>query len=271
MASAQLASSQYSGDGFVKHATRGSQARVELARPLPDLRDTVLIGGCAPGLSVLTDRLNGTRGPGRFRWLMQANPKALQSLSRGHTHIAGVHLAAEGAGQLSRSLARHLPTERAEVYALARWEAGLVVNKGNPKRISSIGDVASPKVRVALREPGSGARQHLERLLERDGCNIASLAKRSFEVTSHMDVAHAVAMGAADVGFTIRSAALAHDLSFVPLVEERFDLVITDDLCADARVLRLLDMVASRSFQRELDELRYDTRVSATKVCDVVA
>jgi putative molybdopterin biosynthesis protein len=80
-----------------------------------------------------------------------------------------------------------------------------------------------------------------------------------------------VALGAADVGFTIRGAALALELTFVPLVEERFDLVLTEDMLEDARAQRLLDMLSTGTFRRELAELGYDTALCATKITDVTA
>ena len=270
LASEQFAPSHYAADGFVRSVS-GGRALVELARPRADLLETVFVAGCAPGLSVLTDRLEGAHGPGRFRWLMQANPVALRALARGHAHIAGVHLPHDAPQRLARLITRHLPSERGALYAFARWEAGLVLSPGNPVRVRDVRALTRPKLRVALREQGSGARVTLTRLLRDEGLDIALLLDNAVATFSHMAVAQAVQLGAADVGFSIRAAALAFGLDFVPLVEERFDLAVPSDLEHDVRIERLLEVLASGAFQRELAELGYDARDSGRKVTDVSA
>jgi molybdate-binding protein len=61
----------------------------------------------------------------------------------------------------------------------------------------------------------------------------------------------------------MRSAALAYGLDFVPLAEERFDLVIPRELLQDARVTRLLEALTSGSFRREMESLGCWPRAAA--------
>lgn len=270
LASDPLVASSYAADGFVQ-TVRGSQVRLELVRPARELKEAVFVAGCAPALGVLTDRLDGVHGSGRFRWLLQASNVALRGLSHGHVHVAGIHVPESAPKQLERLVARHLPTPDGAVHTFASWDAGLIVPRGNPARVRDVRAVESSKVRVAMREPGSGARVQFARLLRAAGLDIAQLATRSVAVHSHMAVAQAVQLGAADVGFAIRPAALAFDLEFVPLVQERFDLVVPSDLSADVRVARMLTLLNSAAFRRELDELGYDARGAGQKVLDVSA
>jgi molybdate-binding protein/DNA-binding XRE family transcriptional regulator len=263
---AELGQEHYAADGFVRdtRAAAGARVRVELARPASELADTLFVGGCAPGLGILMDRLNGAQG--RYRWLMQANAAALRSWGSGHTHITGLHLPDEPPQRAARLVARHMPTERGALYAFAKWEAGLVVAPGNPLCIRGVRALAK-NVRVALREEGSGSRVQLARLLRESGLELSTLTPRAIAATSHFAVARAVQLGAADAGFSIRAMALAFGLDFVPLVDERFDLAITDDLVADARTSRLLDVLASPSFRRELGELGYDAARAGERLC----
>jgi putative molybdopterin biosynthesis protein len=265
----QGAPEPYAADGFLRglRGSAGKTVRVELARPAGELADTLFVGGCAPGLGVLMDRLNG--GHGRYRWLMQANASALRSWARGHTHLTGIHLPDDAPQRLARLVARHLPTERGALHAFASWEAGLVVAAGNPKRVRDVR--ALRKLRVALREEGSGARVELARLMREQGLELATLLPRSIATGSHFAVAQAVQLGAADVGFSIRAVALAFGLDFVPLIQERFDLAIPDDLAHDTRTVRLLDMLSSRAFRRELNELGYDATHAGDKITDISA
>jgi hypothetical protein len=48
---------------------------------------------------------------------------------------------------------------------------------------------------------------------------------------------------------------------------ERFDLALPDDLARDPRSVRLFDVLASRSFRRELSELGYDAEHSGEQLC----
>jgi molybdate-binding protein len=82
-----------------------------------------------------------------------------------------------------------------------------------------------------------------------------------------MEVAQAIAMGAADAGIAIRGAAAAFGLGFVPLAVERFDLVIPRVLATDPRVERLVDALGSTTFRRELDTVGgYITHESGQQV-----
>jgi putative molybdopterin biosynthesis protein len=256
-----------SADGFVERALRGGTARVELARPMAVLRESLLISGCAPVLGVLCDRLDA--GSGRFRWLSQANTPALRGLARGDVHLAGLHLPEAELASLPQVAARHLPTQKGAVYTVARWDAGLVLPAGNPARIRRVRDLGARGLRLVMREPGAGARAQLEALLLGAGLDPGELAARATIAHGHMEVAQAVALGASDAGFSLRSAALAYGLAFLPLVAERFDLVVPGDLGADTRVLRLLDALASGTMRRELTELGYDASAAADKVADL--
>lgn len=261
-----------SADGFLRSVpSRTERMTVELTRPAADVKQSVLVAGCAPGLGLLTDRLNGDHGPGRFRWLTRSNAAALRELAASHVHLAGVHLPKRDSGAVARSVARHLPSARAEIYALSTWEAGLVVAKGNPRRVSGVAALSDTRMRVALREVGSGARQQLERLMRRNGDDPSALRSRAVPVRSHMDVGYAVSLGAADVGFAIRAVAIELDLDFVPLVEERFDLIIPDTFLEDERCRRMLDTLASGVFRRELSVLGYDVAQCGSKIADAVA
>jgi putative molybdopterin biosynthesis protein len=83
-------------------------------------------------------------------------------------------------------------------------------------------------------------------------------------------VANAVALGAADVGVAMESAALTFGLDFIPLFEERFDLVVPHAALEDVRVQRLLDTLTSASFRRELGALGgYDAAECGTQAAEV--
>lgn len=71
----------------------------------------------------------------------------------------------------------------------------------------------------------------------------------------HLEVAAAVAAGHAEAGVTIRVAAEAYGLGFIPLREARYDLAIPETELESAPVKRMLDALNSRRFANEVSQL----------------
>jgi len=258
-----------SADALVSRTNRGS-VEVELLRTPAELRENVVIMGCAPALGLLADRLNAHSGPGRFLWLTRSSTSALEALGRWQTHVSGVHLIDAQTGEANVPDARRHSQKRALVLiTLAGWEVGLVVAPGNPKRISGVSDLGRPDVRLISREAGSGARSLVEREL-RQAQLPTELAEGVTQASGHLELAHAVSLGAADVGVGTRDAGLAFGLGFIPLAEERYDLVVPRDELAEPRLVRLFDVMTSGPFRRELALLGYDPRQCGARVAEIL-
>ncbi len=242
-----------SADGIAVPGAREGKVRVELLRPEAEARETVLVLGCAPALGLLVDRLNTRRGPGRFVWLQQSSTAALDALAAGHAHVAGIHLRDDPNGEANLAAVRRRQRgKRLALITLASWQAGLVVAKGNPLDLRGVADLGRPGLRFAAREAGSGARVLLDQLLTAARLSPRRALKHARQVATPLEVGQAVALGLADVGLAMLPVALAYGLSFVPLAEERFDLVVPSDSLADPRLIRLLDAMNGAPFRREL-------------------
>jgi putative molybdopterin biosynthesis protein len=259
-------------DALLVRSQRSEQeVRLRALRPLEALEANVLVAGCDPGLAVLAGRVQD-RWPGqRLCWIAVSSDAALKALARGHAHIAGAHLFDEEAGEYNVPFVRRAFGGRPMVLVtFAHLEEGFAVAKGNPRRIRKPEDIARPEVRFVNREPGAGARRLLDRLLRK--ARVPSSAIEGYErlLGGHLQVAQAVAMGAADAGIVARSAAIAHGLDFVPLSEERFDLVFPKEWSADVRAGRIVETLEGRAFRRELASLGgYDTRESGHLVTEL--
>ncbi len=104
-------------------------------------------------------------------------------------------------------------------------EQGLLVASGNPKELTSVADIKRAKARLAVRPEGAGAQQLLLSLLKRDGLSIRDLGK-TLHAPTGPDIAQAIRAGHADCGIATRAVALAAGVGFVPLIKERFDLLM---------------------------------------------
>lgn len=266
--------------GRKARAPRGS-VPVDPVRPLEEVHHNLVLMGCAVGIGLLADRLNSRAGAGRFLWLSRSSSDALSALARHQTHLAGVHLTDEKTGEPNvADVRRHLSTiparaggsrEAVTLITFARWEAGLVTARGNPKQIRSASDLGRRGLRCVVREVGSGARRVLDRELSRAGLPRELASQAQLQARGHLQVALAVSMGAADVGVATRDAALAFGLHFVPLTEERYDLVVPRPALEDPRVQRLFDTLSASVFQRELACLGYDVKSSGVQVTELSA
>src|SRR5262249_43827252 len=137
---------------------------------------------------------------------------------------------------------RELAGHRVVVVTLSRWQQGLIVAHGNPKGITGPADLARQDLTIVNREAEAGSRTMLDVWLRQAG--IASHWVRGYahEVWSHAEVAEAVASGAADAGPGILAVARALGLDFLPLQEERYDLVIPAAFLSAAPVQAVLDI-----------------------------
>jgi molybdate-binding protein len=105
---------------------------------------------------------------------------------------------------------------------LWRREQGLLLPTGNPRGITDLAQVRG--LRVAKRSPGTGTRVLLDHVLTAAGLEPGDVTGPEFG--SHLEVALAVAVGAADAGLAVRAAAADLDLDFLPVAWEDYDLVL---------------------------------------------
>ena len=105
------------------------------------------------------------------------------------------------------------------------------------------------------RQAGSGSRALLDRSLAAAGIPNDRIDGYGREEWGHLAVAAAVASGSADVGIGVKAAAVAMGLDFLPLEEERYDLVIPDHFLNDGPVQVLLDLLRRPLLRRRVESL----------------
>jgi molybdate-binding protein/DNA-binding XRE family transcriptional regulator len=236
---------------------RPPRVRVRLLRGRSEIDRTIAVAGCDPAIQLVGQHLQRQAEAGDLVAWTQGSTAALESLERGEVHVAGVHVVDPRTGESNVAFLRRRLTGRAfTVVTFASWEAGLVVARGNPRRIREVADLARRDVRVVNREPGSGARLLLDDRLRRAAVPSGRLRGYEEIARSHLEVGNRVAQGHADVGVAVRPVARLLGLTFLPLQTERYDLVIPDRLLAGHPVLAgFLDALLSHEVRAELDAL----------------
>lgn len=240
-----------------------SASQTVAVRPLSDLsrlRGAVVVAGCAPLLGLAAQHLRRRYAGARLTWVRAGNERALRLLAAGLVHVAGVHLprSGEGAADVVR---RAVPGKRLGIVNLTQWRQGLVVPPGNPFGIVSGADLTRPGLRLARRERGSGAHALAARLLTEQAADRPFLSGP--KAATHGEVARLVRLRAAHAGIAVEGAALAEGLDFVPLSEERFDLVAPAGWLLQPPVSRVVDVLGDAAFRLETTHLPgYDGSLS---------
>jgi putative molybdopterin biosynthesis protein len=107
----------------------------------------------------------------------------------------------------------------------------------------------------------------LDAELKRAGIHGARITGYDQAFSGHLPAAYQVKAGQADCCLATRSAALALGLEFHPLVSRRYDLVMRAEHLGLAVVERMLNVLTSARFRRELEAVAgYDTRETGRRV-----
>jgi molybdate-binding protein/DNA-binding XRE family transcriptional regulator len=240
---------------------RRKVASVSTLRSQDEIDTTLLIAGCDPAVVILADWLARQRSAVTAISFSCSSGKALAAVVDGRAHAAGVHLRDPRSGEYNLTSVRNaLGRRRSLLINFARWELGLAVGPGNPLAIRGFADLQRPRLRIVNREAGSGARSALDEALKKLSLKSDRLDGYQRELPGHLEIAAAVASGAADAGVTIRVAADAFGLGFIAIREERYDLVVLESERGLPPVKAMLDALSSRRFAREVNQLcGYDT------------
>jgi putative molybdopterin biosynthesis protein len=135
------------------------------------------------------------------------------------------------------------------VVALVLREQGFLVQKGNPRKINELNDISRPGIRFVNRQRGAGTRVLLDYHLKSKGINPEAIQGYNQEEYTHLGVAVAIASGRADCGLGIAAAAKALDLDFIPLFQERYDLIIPKNHAESDLLVPLFAIIAGAEFR----------------------
>jgi len=171
------------------------------------------------------------------------------SLSKGKVQGACCHIYDPETGEYNLPfLKRWLPVDSFRVVTLWHRRQGLLVKKGNPLGIKAIRDLARPKVKFVNRNPHSGTRILFDTFIKKEGVIPNEIRGYNQEVNSHIEVGIKVFSGEADVGLGLEYIAHLFTLDFIPLIEERFDLVISEEIWETKKIKDFLSFLSSKSF-----------------------
>ncbi|AZN39249.1 helix-turn-helix transcriptional regulator [Paenibacillus albus] len=186
---------------------------------------------------------------------------SLISMYKGESDIVSTHLLDGDTNTYNLPYIRRLLVglPLVVVHLLTR-SAGFYVRQGNPKQLHGWDDLRQPGLKLVNREQGSGARVLLDEQLRLHNIAAQSLQGYADVEHSHLAVAGRIAANAADVGIGIQKAAnIVGGIDFIPLIAERYDLVMLKRPDNMQWIETVLHTIQSDAFKNELRSIQgYD-------------
>jgi putative molybdopterin biosynthesis protein len=185
----------------------------------------------------------------------------LIALRQGICQLACSHLWDPPTEDFNVPFVRHLfPGQSMVLFTLVNRQQGLLVHQGNPKRIRSLEDLTRQEITFVNRRLGSGTRSWLDQQLTEKGIPADEIKGYEFEVDTHLQVAQSVVERRADVGLGIMAAARKYELDFIPLFEERYDLIVTQENFLNPTYESIFEALQTTEYRNAVRDLGgYDT------------
>ncbi len=222
---------------------------VPAARAAPE-RPSVVAGSHDPLLEwALRESRSGLAA------LLDGSGDGLERFLRGEAALAAMHVPEDGGWNIQTVAARQ--PANVVLIAFARRTQGLITAKAASGAVRGLGDLAGR--RVVLRQPGSGARALFDRLSGEAGVAGAIHVHETLARTE-TDAAATVYAGDADAALGLEAVARQFRLGFLPLVEERFDLLVDRHAYFTPPVQALLAFCRTPEFEQKASAMGgYDT------------
>jgi excisionase family DNA binding protein len=157
----------------------------------------------------------------------------LARLGDGQARLAGLHLFHADLADRDPERAFNVPNVQdsaapadAVLIEWARRTQGLVLPAGNPDGVERLADLADKRLPVARRQAESGSGLLLDHLVRQAGLGAGALSYVEETARSEMDLGLAILEGRARAGMAVEAVARSLQLAFVPLMVERFDLLM---------------------------------------------
>lgn len=202
-------------DAWIKRHTQADDAATPHASPPP-----ILAGSHDPLLDwALVRSRSGLASLGG------GSLDGLDALRERRAVAAALHIVDPDTGAFNvPALQSALPDQDIVAFGWAWRQQGLLVAKGNPKKLRTLGDLRRRRVTTILRQPAAGSHVLFMHLLAEAGVRLAELDAQAVLAFNETEIAAAVREGRADAGFGVAASAGQLGIDFVPLYRERFDI-----------------------------------------------
>ncbi len=242
--------------GVEGHAA-GDTVNIRLLNTLEKIDNSlVVIGSHDPLLDELSDMLHLRNEVLYMISSHTGSMGGIMAIRREEAHIAGIHLLDENDGSYNVSYVRkYFPQGGVRLIEGTGREQGFMVAKNNPKQIKSLHDLYNDNIRFINRQKGSGTRILFDYINKAEKLDATKIYGYDHEESTHTSIAAQIALGSADVGMGIYSAAKMFDLDFIPVSTEQYDFLVPDYAFNTPMIQNLLNILQSESFKIKLEQM----------------
>jgi excisionase family DNA binding protein len=246
-------------DQWIEESARmAGQPRQDTERPF-----LLAAGSDDPSLGILRQCYTSRLTPTALFLAPIGSQAGLAAVRDGVADVALSHLLDPVSGEYNLPYLQQFLPAGAVVVTLFHRELGLVVPAGNPLELRTIADLSRRDIRLVNRQEGSGTRWYLDQELARLGLAATQLNGYQEVVSTHLEVGLKILRREVDTGVATQATARLLGLDFVPLMQERFEMLIPPQRFFARSMQLLLDIVGSREFRRRVEALGgYDTSES---------
>jgi len=175
----------------------------------------------------------------------------LQVYADGRAALTGLHVPEDDGWNVDTVASRAL--RGCVLIAWATRSRGLLIAPCLDGRVNRFSDIKGQ--RVVRRQPGAGAAALLEALMEDAGMSSDDIVPVSGLARTETDAAAIISAGDADAALGIEAMAKQFHLGFVPLRQERFDLLIDRRSYFTQPVQTLLSFARSDGFRAKAEAM----------------
>jgi len=192
-----------------------------------------------------------------FATFFDGSSDGLERFARSEGMVTALHLYEPDTDDWNVPVVRSRFGNASVVLVEFAWrERGLIVPADDSQAISGLSELAGK--RMVPRQSGAGSQALLDHLVGREGLTPGEI-RFTAPARTETDAALAVLEGKADAAFGLQGLARQCRLAFVPIMRERFDLLVRRRAWFDPPMQRFVRFCNSPAFTRKAEELQgYD-------------
>ncbi|PKL40854.1 MAG: hypothetical protein CVV44_04400 [Spirochaetae bacterium HGW-Spirochaetae-1] len=220
-------------------------------------RDMLLSAGSNdPILDILLSSMKGKHEEFLIFHCNTGSLNGLDLLAKNNVDIVWCHLYDQESGTYNIPYIKsYFPEKKIAVVHLFYREQGFLLAPDLAGKVQSFEDLTDRQVKFINRQKGSGTRHFLDYNLNKRSIDQHKINGYDNEVYTHTEVGLTIFSGKANAGVATIAAAKMFGLSFVPLVKESYDMVVSQETFFNQGVQAFIDTLNSDDFRGRVKPL----------------
>lgn len=210
---------------------QGEQVEIELYKQVEVIEKSILFSGSHDlTIDIISSQMKEQDINRHIISSHTGSMAGILAIKKGETHITGIHLLDPETGEYNLPfIKKYLPDQKVVLLPFLKREQGWIVPKGNPFAVARVEDIIEKQLHFVNRQKGAGTRILFDHFLKKSKITASEINGYQREMFSHLSVAAEVKQDERSVGLGIYSAAKAMNLDFVPLADESYDLLMSQE------------------------------------------